>query len=98
MNHGCNFDRPLLACLVASDVPPLSACWECVVATLKAVATLEAQHPHVSGRLREPAAVCKSCSNPVRPTVPVVAGGECKRCLAFGGGGSCGGLSTLKYV
>ena len=66
------------------------------MATLKAVATLEARVPHVSG-LQE-AAVGKSCSNPVRPMVPVVADGECKRCLAFGGGGSCGGPSTLKYV
>ena len=67
------------------------------MATLKAVATLEARVPHVSGRLRE-AAVGKSCSNPVRPMVPVVADGECKHCLAFGGGGSCDGPSTLKYV
>ena len=65
------------------------------MATLKAVATLEAQVPHVSGL---PAAVGKSCSNPVPPMVPVVADGECKHCLAFGGGGSCDGPSTLKYV
>ena len=98
VNRGCNFDHPLLACLVASDVLPLSVCWVCVVATLKAVATLESPVPHVSGRLREPAAVGKSCSNPVRPMVPVVVDVECKRCLAFGGGGSCGGPATLKYV
>ena len=82
-SHGCNFDHPLLACLVAYDVLPLSVCWVCVVATLKAVATLGAPVPHVAGL---PAVVGKPCLNPVRQMVPAVADGECKRCLVFGGG------------